>query len=248
MAKTSGLDHLVIRNSLLRSRLFAGGQSPEIAEISSFSRVKNLEKGETLFREGEPCDGFFVVQRGVICIHRVSAAGKVQVIHVFHSGDSFAEAALTSEQGYPASARALAPSAVILIPKAEFIALVRKRPELALRMLASMSRHLREVVALLDDLTLKNAEARCINWLLRHRPAPHSNKPFEIELEHPKRIVAAELNLTSETLSRTLGKLRDKNLIRTTRSAIFVLDPRRIETILHQLLGEVTEPLATQRR
>ncbi len=172
MTKTSGLDHLIVRNSLLRSRLFEGVQLADLAEISSFSRVRNLEKGATLFREGEPCEGFFVVQRGVICLHRVSAAGKVQVIHVFHSGASFAEAALTSEDGYPASARALAPSAVILIPKTEFMSLLRKRPELALRTLASMSRHLREVVSLLDDVTLKNAEARCINWLLRPARRP----------------------------------------------------------------------------
>jgi CRP-like cAMP-binding protein len=36
-----------------------------ITEISSFSLVRNLEKNDYLFREGEPCEGFFVVQRGV---------------------------------------------------------------------------------------------------------------------------------------------------------------------------------------
>ena len=245
--KTPGLDHLVIRNSLLHSQLFAGVNAPDLSEICALSRVRSLEKDETLFREGDRCDGFFVVQRGVICVHRVSASGKVQVIHIFHAGDSFAEAALTSEDGYPASARALAPSAVILIPKTEFMALLRRRPELGLRMVASMSRHLREVVGLLDDLTLKNAEARCINWLLRHRPSPYSREPFKIELEHPKRIMAAELNLASETLSRTLSKLRDKNLIRSSRTTIFVLDPQRIEALMHQLLAGTLEPLARSK-
>jgi CRP-like cAMP-binding protein len=239
MAKTSRYKPLVVANSLLRSRIFAGLPAADIAEISSFSAVRNLEKGEYLFREGEPCEGFFVVQRGVINVHRVSAAGKVQVIHVFHPGDSFAEPALISREGYPASARALTPCAVIVLPKVEFMTLLRKRPELALRMLASMSRHLRTVVALLDDLTLKNAEARCINWLLRHCPIPYENAPFEIRLEHPKRIVAAELNITSETLSRTLAKLRDKQLIRTTGNTILVLNPRRFEFSMRQLLGEV---------
>ena len=187
--------------------------------------MRNLDKGEYLFHEGDPCEGFFLVQRGVINVHRVSAAGKVQVIHVFNSGDSFAEAALISREGYPASARALTPSAVILIPTTEFVALLHKRPELSLRMLASMSQHLRLVVALLDDLTLKNAEARCIHWLLRHCPEPYENAPIEIRLEHPKRIVAAELNITSETLSRTLARLREKLLISTIGKTILVLNP-----------------------
>ena len=107
--------------------------------------------------------------------------------------------------------RALVPSAVILVPKTEFVALLRKRPELALRMIGSMSRHLRNVVGLLDDLTLKNAEARCLNWLLRHCPIPVRKAPCEIELENPKRIVAAELNITSETLSRMLRRFRESN-------------------------------------
>jgi CRP/FNR family transcriptional regulator, dissimilatory nitrate respiration regulator len=83
MVKTSRLNHFVIANSLLRSRVFAGLPSARIAEISSFSTLRNLEKGEYLFREGEPCEGFFVVPRGVISVQRVSAAGKVQVIQFF---------------------------------------------------------------------------------------------------------------------------------------------------------------------
>ncbi len=236
------LNHL-IENSLLRSRIFAGLPAAEIAEISSFSSVRNLDKGEYLFHEGEPCEGFFLVQRGVINVHRVSAAGKVQVIHVFNSGDAFAEAALISGEGYPASARALTPSAVILIPTTEFVTLLRKRPELSLRMLASMSQHLRLVVALLDDLTLKNAEARCIHWLLKHCPNPYESAPVEIRLEHPKRIVAAELNITSETLSRTLARLREKLLISTTGKTILVLNPQQLENAMRELLGQPLESL-----
>ena len=85
MAKTSRYEPLIVADSLLCSRIFAGLPAADIAEISSFSSVRNFEKNDYLFREGEPCEGFFVVQRGVINIHRVSAAGKVQVIHVFHS-------------------------------------------------------------------------------------------------------------------------------------------------------------------
>ena len=238
MAKTSRYEPLIVGDSLRCSRIFAGVPATDIIEISSFSLVRNLEKNDYLFREGEPCEGFFVVQRGVINIHRVSAAGKLQVIHVFHSGDSFAEAALISGEGYPANARALTSSAVILLPKTQFMALLRKRPELALRMLASMGAHLRNVVELLDDLTLKDAEARCIHWLLRHCPDPARDTPAEIRLEHPKRIVAAELNITSETLSRTLARLREKQLIRIIGKTILVLNPRRLALTMRQLLGE----------
>ena len=89
-----------------------------------------------------------------------------------------------------------------------------------------------------DDLTLKDAEARYIHWLLRHSPDPEGDTPAEIRLEHPKRIVAAELNITSETLSRTLARLREKQLIRMIGRTILILNPRRLELTIRQLLGE----------
>ena len=86
------------------------------------------------------------MQSGAINVHRVNMAGKEQTICVFHAGESFAEAAVASATGYPAAARAIEPSTVLLIPKKDFIDLLRKHPELALRMLGSMSQHLRVLV------------------------------------------------------------------------------------------------------
>lgn len=184
-----------------------------------------------------------MVHRGVINVHRVNAAGKVQVIHVFHPGESFAEAALATGEGYPGNARALSSSAVVVVPKSEFVGLLRRRPELALRVLASMGQHLRRVVSLLDDLTLKDAEARCIHWLLRHCLHSDESTPVEILLEHPKRLVAAELNIASETFSRTLARLREKKLVNLRGKTILILDPQRLEASMRRLLGEPVEAL-----
>jgi CRP-like cAMP-binding protein len=118
---------------------------------------------------------------------------------------------------------------VILIPKTEFIAQTARACIENARFNEPASAR---VVGLLDDLTLKNAEARCIHWLLRQCPILYESAPFEIELDlPPKRIVAAELNITSETLSRMLAGLRGKQLIRTSGKTILVLNPRRLETL-----------------
>jgi hypothetical protein len=73
-------------------------------------------------------------------IKPVSAAGKEQIIHVFRAGESFAEVALATDKGYPADARALETTQVLPVQKAGILALLRRQPELALRMLGSMSR------------------------------------------------------------------------------------------------------------
>ena len=78
---------------------------------------KRLVKGECLFREGAPFEGFYVVDEGAISVHRVNASGKMQVIHVFRAGESFAEAALAENTGYPADALALEQTSVLLVPE-----------------------------------------------------------------------------------------------------------------------------------
>ncbi|MEI7959208.1 MAG: Crp/Fnr family transcriptional regulator, partial [Verrucomicrobiota bacterium] len=168
--------NLAIANSLRACALFDGIAAEDLESIATFVVPKALNKGDYLFHEGSPAEGFYVVRSGSINVHRVSPAGREQVISVFRAGQSFAEAAVASQGGYPADARALEASNVLLVPKTDFVELLRRRPELALRMLASMSQHLRVIVGLVDDLTLKDVETRLANWLLK-RSKLHSGTP-----------------------------------------------------------------------
>jgi len=154
---------------------------------------------------------------------------------VFRIGESFAEASLASPTGYPANARAVEPSTVLIIPKAPILELIGRRPDLALRMLGSMSSHLRVLVGMLDDLTLKDVETRLLNWLVKHsRHAPGG----AIRLAGTKRVLAAELGTSSETLSRTLGRLRDRKLISVSGKEITVRNLAALQAMLRHNLGE----------
>ena len=167
------LKSAVLINTLRSCQLFTGLPVADLQAIAAVSILKNLEKGAYLFHEGDPALGFYVVQRGAVNVHRVSAAGKEQVIHVFRTGDSFAEVALASESGYPADARAVESSQVLLVQKSGILALLQRQPQLALRMLGSMSSHLRVLVGQLEDLTLRDVETRLANLAGQTLPKPH---------------------------------------------------------------------------
>ena len=123
----------VVAHTLRGCQIFTGLPSEDLDLMSSFVIPKELAKGAYLFREGSASEGFYIMQRGAVNVHRVSATGKEQVISVFRTGQSFAEAALISVDGYPADARAVEDSTVLLVPKADVLAVLRSRPELALR-------------------------------------------------------------------------------------------------------------------
>ncbi len=232
------LKKTAVVNTLRGCRLFAGLPAADLEKIAAITVVRPLADGEYLFHEGEPAHGFYIVQRGAINVHRVNAAGKEQVIHIFRPGESFAEAALATERGYPADARAIGSSQVLTVQKDGILALIKRQPALALRMLASMSGHLRALVGQIEDLTLKDVETRLANWLLKRCPTPHQPAPVKIKLGITKRTLAAELGTVSETFSRTLAKFRDQSLIKVEGQAITILSPPRLAQLLEKNLGE----------
>ena len=230
--------NVALINTLRSCQLFTGLPQPDLEQIAAVTVLKSLGKDEYLFHEGDPSRGFYVVQRGAVNVHRVNAAGKEQIIHVFRTGDSFAEAALATESGYPADARALEPTQVLLVQKTGILDLLKRRPELALRMLGSMSSHLRVLVGQLEDLTLKDVETRLANWLVKRCPNPITDRPARIELTMTKRVLAAELGTVSETFSRTLAKFREQKLLSVKGKTITVLSPTSLSALLRRNLGE----------
>jgi CRP-like cAMP-binding protein len=229
---------VAVTNNLHNCQLFSGLAQADLGAIADITVVKSLEKGEYLFHQGDASHGFYIVQKGAINVHRVNQAGKEQVIMVFRAGESFAEAALATPTGYPADARALESSQVLLVQKAGFLALLTRQPELLLRMLASMSMHLRVLVGQLEDMTMKDVETRLANWLLKRCPNQNSSQPTNIELKTTKRVLAAELGTVSETFSRTLAKFREQDLVLVKGSQLTVRSPVKLRELLRRNLGE----------
>jgi CRP-like cAMP-binding protein len=229
---------VAIVHALRSCELFAGISQTELNAIANITVSKPIARGSYLFHEGDPSLGFYIVQIGAINLHRVNGAGKEQVIHVFRAGESFAEGTLGTDKGYPADARAVEASQVLLVQKPGFLALLKRQPELALRMLGSMSAHLRILVGQLDDLRLKDVETRLTNWLVKRCPAPANGHAVKIELPMTKRVLAAELGTVSETFSRTLAKFREQGLLEVNGRTVTVLAPAKLAALLRSNLGE----------
>ena len=234
----ANLKRTVIINTLRSCQLFTGLPPADLENIADVTLVKSLDKNDYLFHEGDPAHGFYIVQNGAVNVHRVTAAGKEQVIHVFRTGDSFAEVALATITGYPADARAQEVTQVLLVQKDGILELLKRQPELALRMLGSMSSHLRVLVGQLEDLTLKDVETRLAHWLIKRCPDPQAETSVKIELTMTKRVLAAELGTIGETFSRTLAKFRAQKFLAVKGKTVTVLSPAKLSALLRRNLGE----------
>ncbi len=223
--------------SLRSASIFAGLAEEDLQKIAVFAVSKRVAKGEYLFREHEPALGFYVVRKGIINVHRVASDGREQVIHLFRPGESLAEAAIVSGTGYPADARAVEESEVILVPKRDFLERLHEDTNLALRMLASMSQHLRVLVASIESLKLKDTETRLLHWLLGRCPRPLTCEAAEIAIGTTKAILASELTTRQETLSRIFAKLRDAGHLIVKGRMIIINNPLALQAVFEANLG-----------
>ena len=219
-----------IKSTLRQSSLFAKLDEEELEAVAEACSTKRLGKGEMLFREGAPAQGFYIVQSGVICLNRLSHEGKEQVISIFKPPTSFAEAALTTLEVYPANAVAVEPTQVILVRKDRFRELVKANPDLALTMLGSMSIHLKHLVQMIDDLKFKQIECRLANWLARNA-IPEGERSI-VDLPMSKKLLASQLGVTSETLSRAFSRFRHENILDVDGRRITIKDTTALSKYL----------------
>jgi CRP/FNR family transcriptional regulator len=229
-------------HSLRRCPLFARLTAGDLNVIAAMTSTKSVPKGAYLFWEDAPVHGFYVVQKGAIKLHRFNARGQEQLFHVFRAGESFAEETLLSEAGYPADASAIEDSRVLLVQKTRFLALLKTHRELAWSVLKSVSEQVRQLMGLVDDLALKDVNTRLANWLLQHCPHPESNEPQRVQLKMTKRLLASELGTTSETLSRTLARFRQHQLVRVEGRIVVLPCPAKLAALIREDFGRMRQP------
>lgn len=249
LSVTSSIGQLrqtAIANGLRQCGVFAECSSADVEQIATHTSVRALDTGNLLFDEGTPVSGFFVVQKGAIKLYRVSALGREHVIHIYRPYESLGEETLVSEYGYLAAARATEATQVFVVDKAGFLELLRQHPELSLSLLRALSSQLNLLVGRLDELTLKDVPTRLADWLLRRCRNPESGEPQTVQVPETKRLLASELGTSSETLSRTLAKLRDQHLVSVDGRAVTLLCPHRLAQLIRGNVG-IMPPRSSRR-
>ena len=221
--------HLSGRELLLaESLLFKGLEPPPLlARLAAVAQERRFARNEVIFLEGDAAAGFYLVAQGQVKIFKTSLEGKEQILHVFGRGEPFGEAPVFSGQSvFPASAVSLSAADLLFFPRREFVSLISSSPDLALSMLAVLSRRLRQFAAQIESLSLKDAPSRLAAHLVYL--AEEQGCSDCVTLDIPKGQLASLLGASPETLSRIFTSLSAEGLIR--------VDGRKIELLRYEAL------------
>jgi CRP/FNR family transcriptional regulator len=218
---------------LRRCLLFAGLKEEDLKRIRAIASLKQIKKKEILFSDGEEARGFYVILSGRVKLFKVSLEGKEQILHIVGAPDAFAEAALFLEGTYPAFAETMTDCQLLYFPKRDFIQLIERNPQLSINMIVTLSHYLKRFASLIEELSLKEVSSRIAKYLvdLSMRSSKEGKSPKEVELDLSKTQLALKLGTISETLSRTLAKMKAKRTIDVKKNKIIILNREALEEL-----------------
>jgi CRP/FNR family transcriptional regulator len=219
---------------LRRVGYFRSVPAAELARLARRCRQRALKRGEHAFDEGDACRGLLVVAEGAVEMRQVSPRGREQVLHAEGPGATLGEAPLFDGQGYIASAVAVEPTRVVLVPKEAVLDLCRRHPAVALAMLEAMAKRVRRFAGLVEDLALRNVTERLARYI--EAAAEGTTVDFALTQEQ----LASRLGTVRELVSRALAQLQRARLIERRRSKIVIRDSRRLAALARGEGGDVT--------
>ena len=216
-------------NILAATPLFSGMTDEQLHQISRIAQDKKYKRGEAVFWEGEPANGFYVVVQGQVKIYKSSVEGKEQILHIYGPGNPFGEVPVFSGGRFPANATALEKSRLLFFARKDFIDLITAHPNLALNMLAVLSMRLRQFTVQVENLSLKEVPARLASYLIFL--ADEQACPDKVTLPVSKGQLASLLGTIPETLSRIFSKMTSQGFINVNGAEITITDKAGLEKL-----------------
>ena len=206
--------------------MFRELSAEQIARIAEHSQLIDFPKGTSVFNRGDAAVGLYILLEGQLKLGVTSPQGAEKIISIITPGESFGEAILFMERQFPVYAQAILDSQVLLVPKSLIFSMLDNDHLFARKMLAGLSIRMHQLVQDIEMLSLQSCTQRFIGYLLQiSADAPDGSK---ITLPTSKTTIASLLNLTPETLSRTLAKLQQLELIEVSGKDVSISDVKKL--------------------
>jgi len=202
MAKLSPTDLQVIGGIAVFRGLKAGALERLLAPATAVM----LRPREWITRQDDPATAFFIVLDGWVKLYRTTLAGDDAVIGMMTKGCSFAEVDAFTGARYLATAEAVSEVRVARIPADHIVQSIRHSPDIGLAMIASISQRMHHLVQQVEQLKAQSGVQRVAEFLASLSLTEHGQ--CAVALPYDKLLIARQLGLTPESLSRAFARLR----------------------------------------
>jgi len=198
-----------------------------LKEIAAHMQLREYQRGDVFFWEGDPCTGLHIIQDGSAKIYRLSPNGRQYIVRILQEGDTFAEVPAFDGGLNPVNVDALETCRVWIIDSDTLRRLIATHPQFALKVLANFGQMLRGMVHKVSEMAFYQVThrlARLIYELPQTDKSPHWTQEQ----------LAARLGTVREVVARSLKELERSGAIR--------IEDRRIQIADSAALAQWTQP------
>jgi len=135
----------VNEDTLAHVELFSSLDKRELQTLAKSSQERTYSAGTKLFSQGDSGSGLYILKNGKVSITQTSGQGAEKEINTAGAGETLGEMALLDDQPRSATVTAVEDVTALLLPVWEFRGVIKAHPDIALKLLASLSRRLRKV-------------------------------------------------------------------------------------------------------
>jgi CRP-like cAMP-binding protein len=191
---------------ITRVAIFRGLKPETVEHIIAPATVVVLRPHELIMRQDDPATAFFIVIEGCVKLYRNNLSGDETVVEIMTKGDSFAESIAFTCNRYMATAEAVSNVRVGRIPADHIVRCIRSSPDIALAMIASVSQRMHQLVQQVEQLKAQSGVQRVAEFLASLSGAEQGR--CVLALPYDKLLIAGQLGLKPESLSRAFAKLK----------------------------------------
>lgn len=209
-----------------QSPILAGASDEVAAKVLATARLRNFDRGATIFLQGERARAIYIVAEGWVKLYRIAPNGTEAVMGVFTRGRSIGEAVAFRNDVYPVAAEAATDCELIRIEADALLRLLHEDPGIAVSILSATFAHLHGLVEQIEQLKARTGAQRLAEFLLELAPCPTG--ACAVTLPYDKVLIAGRLGMKPESLSRAIAKLRDFGVtVRQNHAEIADIDTLR---------------------
>lgn len=218
---------LSLTQQLLATPQFSGLTDTILDSLIKDSVLFTLATQEHLLFCGDNINHYYLLESGQIQLYRPSFTGEDKVFHIVHAGQLFFEnTVFLPEPIAPLSVFLLSDCRIWQLSANALLACVSSHPQMVHQLLQSMSISLYHAINRIDTLTISNASQRLVLFLLEFMQR-HKSASFTLDVT--QKILAKQLNVAPETLSRMINKLCESGFIRYQRGEVHIIDTNKLK-------------------
>jgi len=232
---------------LLSIPLFAHLSSRERSRIARELVETHYRKGEFIFREGDPARCFHVLKEGTVKCTKTSPEGKQVMLKVLMPGDLFCcDAAVLNGGCHPGSAQPMGDVSVLSLSKEAYYRLLRRNPDMALRVIEYLGNRLQEAQETAKVLALNPAEQRLAALLVKlaSQTGFRDGNEVHLSVRLTRQDLADMVGVTVETATRIMSRFKREALVSGTAKSLVLRDLARLQ----QLAASAHPPLPHRAR